>query len=278
MQREILITKSDGAEEPFNQEKLLQSLRYAGAVEDVAGEIVEHVKQELVRGMTTTDIFRHAFSLLRAKQRHAATRYSLRRSLLALGPTGFPFEEFLGEIFKRRGFTVLLDQTVRGRCVEHEMDIVAWNGEKLLMVEAKYHHELAYKSDVKVALYIKARFDDLFAAEFSYGNQKKLTEGWLITNTKFTEKAIRYSECSGVRLLGWNYPQTENLHHLIDKTGLHPVTCLTTFSDAQKHLLLEQGIVLCESIKSERARLRSLGFDDKLISEAEAESAILCPV
>ena len=275
--RPIHIVKSDGTEEQFDRGKLLQSLRRAGANEGTAAPIVSHVERELVSGMSTTDIFKHAFSLLREKQRHIASRYSLRRSLLALGPTGFPFEKFMGEIYKRRGFSVLLDQMVPGKCVDHEVDIVAWNDEKLVMVEAKYHHELAYKSDVKVALYVKARFDALYAATHRYGAHTSLTEGWLITNTKFTEKAIQYGTCSGVRLLGWNYPERDNLHHLIEAAGLHPITCLTVFSEKEKRTLLEQGIVLCESVKTEKAKLRSLGFSDERIAEAEAESSTLCP-
>lgn len=274
----IYVTKSDGARERFSFEKLRGSLRHAGASEALASEVSSHVEQEVVNGMTTSDIYRHAFSLLHGKERGTAVRYSLRRSLLALGPTGFPFEKFIGEVYKRKGYSVLLDQTVQGKCVDHEMDVVAWSDQKLIMAEAKYHHELAYKSDVKVALYVKARFDDLIAAEFSYGSRKRIDECWLITNTKFTEKAITYGECAGVRLLGWNYPRGANLHHLIEETGLHPVTCLTTLSDGQKRLLMEQGIVLCESIRHEREKLRSLGFDERLIEETEAESSVLCPV
>ena len=48
-------------------------------------------------------------------------------------------------------------------------------------------------------------------------------------------------------------------------------------SDGQKKTLMEQGIVLCENIRSEKAKLYSLGFDERLIAETEAESAVLCP-
>lgn len=276
--RDVYIVKSNGERERFSFEKLGASLARSGAREQLAKEIIDHVEREAVNGMTTGDIYRHAFLILHARERSAAVRYSLRRSLLALGPTGFPFEKFVGEVLKRRGYQVLLDQTLQGHCVDHEMDIVAWNAEKLMMIEAKYHHELAYKSDVKIVLYVKSRFDDLYAAEFSYGTHKKLDEGWLITNTKFTDKAIQYAECTGtLRLLGWNYPKQNNLHHLIEETGLHPITCLTTLSEGQKRTLMEQGIVLCESVRTEKAKMRSLGFDEQLIEEAEAESAALCP-
>ncbi len=276
--RVVEVIKADGTREHFVLSKLSESLRHSGATHEVADSVAEHVEKELVSGMTTDDIYRHAFSVLRAREKKASVRYSLRRSLLALGPTGFPFEKLVGEVYRRKGFSVQVDQIVRGKCVDHEMDIVAWNAEKLVMAEAKYHHELAYKSDLKVVLYVKARFDDLYASAFTYGTERKLDEGWLITNTKFTEKAVSYAECSGVRLLGWNYPEKMNLHDLIETTGVHPITCLTTLSDSQKQLLMDQGIVLCESVKDEKAKLRSLGFDERLIGEMEAESAFLSPI
>jgi Holliday junction resolvase-like predicted endonuclease len=228
--------------------------------------------------MSTTDIYRHAFAILRQSARHAANRYSLRRSLLSLGPTGFPFERFIAELFKRKGYETLVDQVVKGRCVEHEIDIVAWNSEKLIMVEAKFHNEAQYKSDLKVALYVKARIDDLADASFSYGGRERaLNEGWLVTNTKFTDKAISYGECAGVRLLGWNYPRTANLHELIQETGMVPITCLTTISEREKQTLLEAGVILCSDLREGKERLRSLGLPEETISEVTLESEPLCP-
>lgn len=270
------VIKSNGAAELFNNEKLRTSLRHAGATDALAEEITAHIAKELVNGMTTADIYRHAFGILRKKAHRAAVRYSLRRSITALGPTGFPFEKFVGELLKWQGYSIALDQTVRGRCVEHEMDLVAWNADKLLMVEAKYHHELTYKTDVKVALYVKARFDDLREGTYRYGSHTSLSEGWLITNTKFTEKAVSYGECSGMYLLGWNYPARGNLHDQILAAGLIPVTSLTSFSDREKQLLMEKGVVLCQSVREKGETLRELGFTDQLIDKAREESAFLC--
>lgn len=273
----IEILKSNGTREPFRLEKLTESLRHTGAEQKLVDEVAAHVGKELVAGMTTDEIYRHAFAVLRARERRAASRYSLRRSMLSLGPTGFPFEKFIAEIFKRKGFETLLDQTVQGRCVDHEMDVIAWNREKLIMVEAKYHHELAYKSDVKAVLYLKSRFDDLREGSYRYGNKTRLDEGWLYTNTKFTEKAIQYAECVGMRLLGWNYPKTANLHHLIEEAGLLPITTLTVFSDAQKQTLMEKGIVLCQQVRAQPEALLGLGFSEELMEEAVNEAAHLCP-
>ncbi len=277
LNKKVSVVKSDGSRELWSEEKLRASLAHAGADERIAREIVAHVTSELIDGIRTDEIYRHAFALLRKSARPVAARYSLRRAVSELGPTGFPFERYIAELYQHRGFSVLLDQTVSGKCVSHEIDVVAWNADKLIMVEAKYHRELTHKSDLKVALYVKARFDDLALGSYHFGEHTRLTEGWLITNTKFTERAIAYAECSGVHLLGWNYPQGQTLHDLIEKAHLHPITCLTTFSAGEKKVLLEKGVVLCRSVRTEPERLRELGFDDGLIRRASEESALVCP-
>lgn len=275
---EIYVIKTDGTKESFNREKLRMSLANARASAEVAEKVIAHIEKELVGGMKTEDIYRHAFEYLQSIGKPLAARYSLRRSLLELGPTGFPFERIVAEIYKRKGFETVLDQTVQGKCTDHEVDVVAWNKEQLVMVEAKFHHELALKTDVKAALYIKARYDDVREETFQFGGAlRQLSEFLLVTNTKFTEKAIQYCECSGVRLIGWNYPRTANLHHLIDETGVHPITCLTSLSGSQKKQLLEQGVVLCEQVREQKRVLKTLGFSEELIRDAEAESVALCP-
>ncbi len=276
---EISVVKADGTKEPFDRGKLLRSLLNARASDEVAQKVIAHIEKELVSGMKTEDIYQHAFEYLRDIGKSLAARYSLRRSLLELGPTGFPFERIVAEIYKRKGFETVLDQTVQGKCTSHEVDVVAWNAGALIMVEAKFHHELTLKTEVKAALYIKARYDDLREMPFSFGGAaRRLSEFLLVTNTKFTEKAIQYSECSGVRLIGWNYPRTANLHHIIDETGVHPITCLTTLSGGQKKQLLEQGVVLCENIRALKPVLTSLGLSEDEQLAVANESAQLCSV
>lgn len=218
----IFVVKADGTRQAFETNKLNNSLIKAGASGEVREKIVHHISGEIKDGMSTNDIYRHAFELLHKFEQPIATRYSLKRAVAKLGPTGFPFEHFISDIFQKKGFETMTDQIVKGHCTSHEMDVVAWNPERLIMAEAKFHHEFGMKSDVKVALYIKARFDDLRGMKFVYGKERELDEGLLITNTNFTEKAIEYSECAGVRLIGWNYPTKGNLHDMIIESGVYP--------------------------------------------------------
>ncbi len=246
------IVKSTGEKQEFNPAKLVNSLCKAGASKDQAEEVLLHIQQDMVSGMTTTQIYHHAFELLRKKAQPVASRYSMRRAIAELGPNGFPFEKFIAEVFKAEGYDAVTDQLVQGHCVEHEVDVVAWKGDSLVMIEAKFHNEQGIKSDLKVALYIKARWDDLKDCEYEYGGKKrKVTLFQLFTNTKFSESAIKYAQCQGLSLVGWNYPQNGNLEQLVEESGLHPLTSLMSLAPNEKRSLLEAGLVLCKQVAAE---------------------------
>lgn len=217
----IHIIKADGSREPWNEAKLRTSLARSGATDEAIEAIIKHTQAELKDGMTTHDIYRHAYEVLHDTHKPVAKRYSLRRIIMNLGPTGFPFEEFLSKLMQKRGYEAVTGQMVMGHCVAHEVDVVAWDNDELIMCEAKFHNELGTKTDLKVALYVKARFDDLKDNSFSYGGKMRpFTAGWLVTNTKFTSTAIQYGLCHNLTMIGWNYPEKGNLLDLIEETGV----------------------------------------------------------
>lgn len=246
---EFSIIKANGKHEVFDPDKLVASLLSSGASADLAQDVLTHIKSELHQDMTTKEIHDHAFDILRNMSRPVARSYSLRRAVMELGPSGFPFENFVAEIMRAKGFKAEVGQTVLGVCVPHEVDVVAYNAKKLIMIEAKFHNELGTKSDLKVALYIKARFDDLNGNVFNYGGEdRKVTDSWLMTNTKFSSTAIHYGVCNNLTMIGWNYPEKGNLKDMIEEEGLHPVTCLVSLSTSDKRTLIEKGLVLCSTL------------------------------
>lgn len=255
----VTVLKANGVREAFEPEKLKASIMRSGASAEEAEQVLEHLLPELYNDISTGEIYRHAFEILRSLERPVARRYSLRRAVMDLGPSGFPFEDFIAQILEAKGFKCLTRQTVLGGCVPHEVDVVAWNSTKLIMCEAKFHNELGIKSDIKVALYIKARFDDIKENVFNYGGENRpITDAWLITNTKFSSTAIHYGVCKNLTMIGWNYPEKGNLQDMIEESGLHPVTCLSTLSAGEKKLLLDRKIVFCSSIKSDPSLLKEV--------------------
>ena len=273
----IHVLKADGTKEEFNEDKFRTSLFRSGAKPDEIEKISTEVRGNLKEEISTGQIYHIAFSALHKMRKPAAARYSLRRALLELGPSGFPFERFLSEILKAKGYSVATNQFLTGACVPHEIDVVAWDEKKLVMIEAKFHNELAVKTDLKVALYVKARYDDLLEQQFNYGGRpRNLDEGWIMTNTKFTTNVIKYAKCAGLTLVGWNYPLKGNLHDLVEETGLHPVTCLSTLSQQEKRAFMEQNLVLCKDV--DENRLTSIGFSKEKSRPILDEAKLLCKI
>lgn len=270
------LIKADGEKEAFDEVKFRGSLERAGAAHGLIDKITLQIKPRLKAGMTTSDLYRLAFEMLKKYERPIASRYSLRRALLSFGPSGFPFEKFLADLYAEHGYIAMTDQVIRGHCIDHELDVIAYNDKKLIMIEAKFHNEPGTKTDAKVALYIKARKDDLMGAEFNYGRKRKIDDFLLITNTKFSTSAIQYAKCAGLTIIGWNYPSKGNLQDMVESTGLHPITCLTNLSKSDKDTLLGNGFVLCRDVAGKPEVLSALGFSEITIAKILSEAEFLC--
>lgn len=273
----VQIVKADGSIEQFKEQKLRHSLKKAGAAPGEVTSILARITTELHDGMTTEEIYRKAFTYLREEEEvPAAARYSLRRALFGLGPTGFPFEDFLARIFEAEGYTVKVGGTISGACVPHEIDIAAYKDDHAFVAEAKFHARPGIKSDLQVALYCYARKLDLESQHICPADHCGISEFMIITNTKFTSMAERYAECVGLQLLGWEYPRHNNLHDRIQATGLYPVSVLQNLSNAQKRALIEQKVIVCSDIVKKPQVLRHLRLSQKKFEAVLSEARQLC--
>ena len=273
----ILIEKTSGEMEAFSRDKLRRSLERAKASPAIIDKIVDHVLKELKNGDKTSDIYKHTFRILSDNERPSAGRYHLKHALMELGPSGHPFEKFVGELLRAQGFTVEVGTMVEGSCVTHEVDVTAQKDNHHIMVECKFHNQPGVKSDVKIALYVQARFEDVakkWQQEPSHG--QKFHEVWLVTNTKLTIDAIRYATCVGMTAIGWHYPDDSSLEHLIEQFNLHPLTCLTALNNSQKQQLINQGFVLCKKLAEDPSVLKSAGFNKDEVEQIIQEIKELC--
>jgi hypothetical protein len=100
---QILVKKATGEMVPFSEQKLINSLKRAGADDNLIGIVVDDIVSRTKNGDSTRLIYKLAFSLLRKHTRSMAARYSLKNSIMDLGPSGYPFEFFIGEVFKLAG-------------------------------------------------------------------------------------------------------------------------------------------------------------------------------
>lgn len=262
---------------PFEPDKMRQSLLRSGALPDTAQRIVSELEAELQPGISTRKLYQRAFNLLRKHSRPLAAKYKLKRAVMELGPSGYPFEQYIGALFRAQGYTVQVGVQIGGKCVAHEVDVLAEKGDRRLAIECKFGATRNKRLDVKVPLYIRSRVQDLIDAWQAEpkGDQREY-EGWIITNGDFSSDARAYGVCAGLRLIAWNFPGRGNLKDLIEHSGLYPITTLITLTKAEKRHLLDQDIVLVRHLSEVPQHLEPLHLSKsrlrKVTEEIEALS------
>ncbi len=269
------VLKADGTSEFFKVEKLRRSLRRAGASPSEVIDIIRGVEHRLFDGMRTQEIYRMAFDMLRDMGSPVATRYSLRRALLGLGPTGFPFERFLGRLFEHEGYTTRTGIELQGHCAPHEIDIAAYRADHSFIGEAKFHARPGIKTDLQVAMYSYARLLDLRDQKICQDDICGIKEFWLITNTKFTTTAEKYAACVGITMLSWDYPRRDNLHDRIQRARIYPITVLQTLSRQQIAHLIDRDVITCGDILTKTHLLRTLHLSTKKMEQIIAEATAI---
>lgn len=272
----IEVIKHSGERAIFSIEKLKNSLRKSGAEEALVNEIANNVRDELYQGISTKEIYNRAFALLKKRKKGYASKYKLKKAIYELGPTGFPFEKFVGAILYYSGYDVKTGQFLNGKCVTHEVDVVAHKNGQYIVAECKFHSDEGRNCNVKVPLYIHSRYRDILN-NYGDGNKgEKPNEGWVVTNTRFTEDALTYGKCVGLYLLSWDFPKDNGIKDRIDRLGLYPVTVSTLLSQREKQFLLSRDVVLCKQLIDDQFYLDHLGVSEKRKARILEEINILC--
>jgi hypothetical protein len=273
----VKIKKHSGELEAFDINKLINSLRRSQADEGLVQQVAHNIVEQIEEGMTTKTIYQKAFNMLKRKSRISASKYKLKKALLELGPTGFPFEKLVGKLLEFEGFNTQVGVIVDGNCVSHEVDVIAEKGDDIYMIECKFHSDQGRICNVKTPLYVQSRFLDIKERWKSQnGNGTKLYRGGLYTSTRFTSDAIKYGTCVDLILVSWDYPQKASLKERIDNTGMYPLTALATLTKYEKNKLLDKGIVLCKEIYENPILLEQLGLSKSRQKKIMEDSLELC--
>jgi hypothetical protein len=285
-----MIRKASGEEQPFSASKLKESLRRSGAplniIDMIANEIEKWLQEESTRlhkvtgrdaGIPSRAIYKRAFAMLRKETVSNAARYKLKNAMMEMGPTGYPFEYFTGEIYRLMGYDVEVGKVLDGRCVSHEVDVIATKGNHQRFVECKYYSSTGKNANVQVPLYIRSRVDDIIAKRSNQRQYDGFTfSGGIVTNTRFTADAEAYGLCAGLHLLSWDFPKGESIKDIIDRERIFPITSLTQLTAANKNALMEKGIVICRQLLGNKNALDSLGLSDKKRRKVLDELQDLC--
>lgn len=244
--KKVKILKKSGIQEPFDSTKMYKSLLNTGASPEAARKVIRTVEREIKTGMSTRKIFRLAKKHLRQIDRPSGMRYSLKEAIFALGPSGFPFEKYIASLYRLRGYKTKVGRIVKGHCVNHEVDVIATKGDEQLMIECKFHQNGGRHSDVKIAMYVEARFRDIAKALSSQPSAPRKFTGALVTNTRLTSEADKYAACSGLIAIGWK----SGLENLIEASSAYPVTTLPCATREVVQKLTARGIVLVTEVSS----------------------------
>ncbi len=274
---ELRVIKASGKEETFNRQKLLRSLTQSGASEETAEEVIRQILPHITPHMSTRKLYHLAYKRLRRLNHSSSLRYSLKKAIFKLGPTGYPFEQYFSEILKANGYFTETNLILQGRCIQHEVDVLAKNEEKIYVIECKYHHSPGRITNSKDALYVKSRFDDL-KAFFQKKYPDKGYSGWLVTNTRFSTDAIEFARCAGYRLTSWKYPEGEGLEKMIEDKRLYPVTILSGIKANLSKILIDKGIILLKDLSEMSAKeiMQLLNIPEKVATAIKKHADNLC--
>ncbi len=271
------VIKESGLAETFDRKKILQSLLNSGVPREEAEEVIDRAVAELMPPLTTRKIFRAVKKSLRRYDAVCTMKYSLKQAIYDLGPTGYPFERYVGKVLEKRGYRVDVGSFVDGKCVSHEVDVVARKDNHIYFVECKFHKRRKTTSDVKIALYVQARFQDIDEAHKA-NNPEFERRGMLVTNTRFTSEAIKYADCVGLRILGWKHPSGQSLEKMIEEGRTYPVTVLTAAGKAICQRLAEAGVVLASEVRDidVKALARLAGVKRETAEKIKKQAGQIC--
>ncbi|KUK49818.1 MAG: ATP-cone domain protein [Parcubacteria bacterium 33_209] len=241
----IEVVKFNKEREPFSNSKVYNSALRAGASFSLAKQISLEVENEIYDGIKTAEIFKKVKEKLKEKDIQLSMRFSLKEGIRRLGPEGFLFEDFTKKILSNYCLKIKEGNIVSGKCGRYEIDFLAENNENFFIGECKYRNSHNSRIDINVSLKSFAILEDIEKGN-TFPNKK--LRSFIVTNTKFTKDAKKYSNCKGIKLLGWKYPEKRGLERLIEEKKLYPVTILPALTKYIFTIFQKEGILLAREV------------------------------
>ncbi|TDS17734.1 ATP cone domain-containing protein [Sphingobacterium paludis] len=243
------VKKYSGELVPFDPHSLRQSLFRSGATEAQVEQVYQAIQAKLYDGISTRELYDMAFDSLKEHKGAHAARYALKKALQELGPEGFYFERWIAKLFADDGYQTMTSQTIKGRAITHEIDVIALQGDELLAIECKFRNDADAKISVTTPMYFLSRVNDIKGLPYNFfGSEKKLSDGWLVTNAHLTLDSKTFGSYYKLNLLAWDYPAEKNIKQRVDNKGLYPITCLSTLSTMDKATLLKNECILVQDL------------------------------
>jgi len=234
-----------GQLEPFSSNKVFLSAKRSGASPKLARQIAEDIEKQVYEGMKTSDIYKLVKKGLNREDKSSGYRFTLKQAIKDLGPSGFPFEKYVADIYEAHGYDIKTNVKVSGKYATHELDFVARKGKDVLIGECKFRKSSSDNIDLKTALRVHARWMDLMGGTHFKGLNVKAI---IVTNSRFSSQVIRYCNGHGIELLGWRYPKEGGLEKMIEDEKLYPITILPSFRRGLIDDFCKERIMLAKDV------------------------------
>jgi hypothetical protein len=263
----VFVRKIDGSQQPFDKDRVIMTCLRNGASKEAAFKIADRIEEAAYEGMRTKEILTLIWKHLGDYHPETQTRIDLRTALSLLRPPDF--EEYASLIMKDLGYSVQTNVILRGKCVEHEIDVIAQKNNLSTFVEVKHHNRPHTYTPLDVPMKVWATLQDVNEGRKLGYHNVEFTSALVVCNTKFTDHARAYANCVGIEHLCWKSPPQNGIDDVIRQRSLYPVTMLKEVDRRLLRLLVENGIVLLKQLVHEDAEIM---VKSRLISNNQLSS------
>ena len=222
--KEIFVIKYNGKRQLYDRQKVLSSILHSGVQKNKVLEILKKIEGKLYNNIPTKELYQIVSKEIEnyGLKQHSRT-YRLREALSRLDSSSF--EKFVKAFLEKESFKCIWNQKIQGFCIDHQVDVIAEKNNETFFVEVKKHKNFHRDSGLGTVTELWARLEDLQKGFKTGKTDINITNAWLITNTKFSDYAKKYSNCKGLKLLGWRYNssaqnKTEGLEKMIEGLGI----------------------------------------------------------
>lgn len=270
----VYVTKADGSKQLFEKQKVINTCLRMHASPQQANMVANKIEKKIYEGIPTKQILNMIFKYLKEYRPEIGHQIDLREAISLLRPKP-DFEQFVALLLKEHGYKVITNQIIPGKCVEHEIDIVASKDDEIAYVEIKHHFQHHTFTSLGVFLEARATFEDLVEGYNAGKHKITFSRALVVCNTKISEHARMYAYCRNIDHIGWKYPREHGLEQMITEKKFYPITFLKTLDKGSEERLGNIGIVtlkqLVECDMSELSRKTDIPEDrlQNLISKAK---------
>jgi hypothetical protein len=246
----VIVTKADGSKQQFDRNKIVATCMRMGASRLEAEEIAGKIESRMYYGISTARVLQMIFQFIHRFRPSASRMYDLRKGLSLMNSKP-EFEKFVQILLSNVGYEVNPNQILRGKCIEHEVDAIARKNGVTYFVEAKHHYNYHAFTGLDESRIARALLEDVNEG-FALGlTNLKIDRAMIVTNTKYSEQALRYGSCRNILQIGWSTPVDLGLRDIIVEKNLYPLSCIRGLKVGTRSQLVDSGVLLINQLVAE---------------------------